>query len=75
MEYIGHTDPDDSVVVRGELDERKFIAFWLRAGRVTDAMNVNVWDVAEELRAIVAAERSVSVESLAGPSVALVDLA
>ena len=54
MEYVGHSDPGDAVVVRGSLDDRQFIAFWHRHGIVTAAMNVNVWDVVEELKAIIA---------------------
>ena len=34
-------------------DSGKFIAFWHREGVVTAAMNVNVWDVVEDLKAIV----------------------
>ena len=55
MEYVGHGDPGDAVVVRGSLADREFIAFWHRDGVVTAAMNVNVWDVVEDLKAIVAA--------------------
>ena len=53
MEYVGHADADDSVVLRGDLRAREVIAFWLRDGRVRAAMNVNVWDVNEQLRALV----------------------
>ena len=49
--------PDDAVVVRGDLDEREFIAFWHRDGVVTAAMNVNVWDVVEDLKAIIGGGR------------------
>ena len=35
----------DSVVVRGDLAKREFIAFWTAGGRVLAGMNVNVWDV------------------------------
>ena len=38
-------DAVDQVVVRGDLDKREFIAFWLHGGRVLAGMNVNVWDV------------------------------
>ena len=55
MEYVGHGDPGDDVVIRGSLHAREFIAFWHRRRRVTAAMNVNVWDVDDDLKAIVAA--------------------
>jgi 3-phenylpropionate/trans-cinnamate dioxygenase ferredoxin reductase subunit len=74
MEYVGHGSPDDDVVIRGNRDEREFIAFWQRDGAVTAAMNVNVWDVVEDLKAIVAGGRAVDATRLADPSVDLADL-
>ena len=53
MEYVGFGQPDDTVVIRGDLAGREFIAFWQRDGIVTAAMNVNVWDVVEDLKAII----------------------
>ena len=75
MEYVGHSDPGDAVVVRGSLDDRQFIAFWHRRGIVTAAMNVNVFDVVEELKAIIAGGRPLDPERLADPTVSLGDLA
>jgi len=74
MEYVGHGSPDDDVVIRGNRDEREFIAFWQRDGAVTAAMNVNVWDVVEDLKAIVAGGRAVDTARLADPSVDLAGL-
>jgi 3-phenylpropionate/trans-cinnamate dioxygenase ferredoxin reductase subunit len=71
MEYVGHHAPGDALLVRGNLDRREFIAFWHRAGVVTAAMNVNVWDVVDDLKAIVAAGRPVDLGRLADPTVAL----
>lgn len=53
MEYVGYAGSDDSVVVRGDRGTRELVAFWLRDGRVRAAMNVNVWDVNDQLRALV----------------------
>ncbi|WP_456696843.1 NAD(P)/FAD-dependent oxidoreductase [Aeromicrobium sp. P5_D10] len=53
MEYVGRGSPDDDVVVRGDRDTGEFIAFWLREGIVTAAMNVNIWDVNDDLRALI----------------------
>lgn len=72
MEYVGRSDPDDDVVIRGEESSGEFIAFWLRDGLVTAAMNVNVWDVSDALRATVG--HRVAPERLADTSVALEDL-
>jgi 3-phenylpropionate/trans-cinnamate dioxygenase ferredoxin reductase subunit len=55
MEYTGYTDPDsaDDVVIRGDTTTREFIAFWLNNGRLTAAMNVNMWDVTEPIRELI----------------------
>jgi 3-phenylpropionate/trans-cinnamate dioxygenase ferredoxin reductase component len=74
MEYVGHADPDDEVVVRGSLADREFIAFWRRDGAVTAAMNVNVWDVVEDLKAIIAGKRQVDPARLADAGVPLAEL-
>jgi 3-phenylpropionate/trans-cinnamate dioxygenase ferredoxin reductase subunit len=74
MEYVGHADRGDDVVVRGNLANRQFIAFWHRRGIVTAAMNVNVWDVVDELKAIIAAGRPLDPERLANPAVTLAEL-
>jgi 3-phenylpropionate/trans-cinnamate dioxygenase ferredoxin reductase subunit len=74
MEYVGHGSPDDALVIRGNRDEREFIAFWQRDGVVTAAMNVNVWDVVEDLKAIVAAGRPVDAARLADPGVDLAEV-
>lgn len=64
-EYRGFADPDnDRLVVRGELSTREFIAFWLRKGRVTAAMNVNMWDDGDALQALVDSSAEVSPEQL-----------
>jgi 3-phenylpropionate/trans-cinnamate dioxygenase ferredoxin reductase subunit len=56
MEYSGWTgDGYDAVVFRGEPQSREFIAFWLRESRVLAAMNLNVWDVQDDLRALITA--------------------
>jgi 3-phenylpropionate/trans-cinnamate dioxygenase ferredoxin reductase subunit len=75
MEYVGHSDPDDAVVVRGSLTDRQFIAFWHRDGVVTAAMNVNVWDVVDDLKAIAAAGRPLDPSLLSDPAVNLSELA
>ena len=53
MEYVGHADADHAVVLRGNLASRELIAFWLGDGHVRAAMNVNIWDVNDQLRALV----------------------
>jgi 3-phenylpropionate/trans-cinnamate dioxygenase ferredoxin reductase subunit len=75
MEYAGHSAPDDEVVFRGDPATREFIAFWLRDGRVSAGMNVNVWDVNEHLQELVRSGATVERERLADPDVPLDELA
>jgi 3-phenylpropionate/trans-cinnamate dioxygenase ferredoxin reductase component len=74
MEYAGHSQPGDEVVFRGDPAAREFIAFWLRDGRVTGGMNVNVWDVNEQIQALVRSGARVDPARLRDPDVALEDL-
>jgi 3-phenylpropionate/trans-cinnamate dioxygenase ferredoxin reductase subunit len=71
MEYAGHARPDDEVVFRGDPATREFIAFWLRDGRVVAGMNVNVWDVNEDIQALVRDGATVDTARLRDPDVAL----
>ena len=74
MEYSGLSSPGDTVVCRGDVGGREFLAFWLEDGRVQAAMNVNVWDVTDDLQALVRANRPVDARRLADPDVAVKDL-
>jgi 3-phenylpropionate/trans-cinnamate dioxygenase ferredoxin reductase subunit len=74
MEYHGHADPHDELVLRGDLEARKFIAFWLRDGQVRAAMNVNIWDVGDDLKALITASNQIDRRRLADPDVPLADV-
>jgi 3-phenylpropionate/trans-cinnamate dioxygenase ferredoxin reductase subunit len=72
MEYSGYVGRDgyDSVVYRGDRQSREFIAFWVKDGRVLAGMNVNVWDVQDQIRALIKAGyegKSVDLDRLADP--------
>ena len=69
MEYSGLAIDWDQVVFRGAVDQREFIAFWLKDGRVAAGMNVNVWDVADTIAMLVAAKTPVDPVALADPDV------
>jgi 3-phenylpropionate/trans-cinnamate dioxygenase ferredoxin reductase subunit len=75
LEYVGHSTADEEVVVRGDLGDRKFIAFWHRDGTVNAAMSVNVWDVVDHLKAIVGLARPADPLRLADLSITLEQLA
>ena len=55
MEYSGYRELADGaeLVVRGDLAGREFVAFWLKEGRVVAGMNVNVWDVNDEVQRLI----------------------
>ena len=72
MEYIGHAPRGayTQVVVRGDLASREFVAFWLDGEcRIKAAMNVNVWDVVDEVKPLITAGRAVDPERLSDPQV------
>lgn len=75
MEYSGHATDWDDIVVRGDVGGRRFIAFWLKERRVLAAMNVNTWDVTDQLQALIRSRLRVDPARLADPDIALTDLA
>jgi len=73
MEYSGYVPPGgyDRVVFRGDVGKREFIAFWLSGGRVLAGMNVNVWDVNDQVQELIRAGRRADPERLANPDIPL----
>jgi NADPH-dependent 2,4-dienoyl-CoA reductase/sulfur reductase-like enzyme len=57
MEAAGLSEPGtyDQVVYRGDREAVQFIAFWLSGGAVVAGMNVNVWDVNDDIQALIRA--------------------
>ena len=74
MEYAGYATEWDEVVFRGDVEGREFIAFWLADGRVVAGMNVNVWDVTDDIQALIRARRPVPVDRLKDPAIPLTEL-
>ena len=74
MEYSGYAPQWDEVVFRGDRAGGEFVAFWLREGRVTAGMNVNVWDVNEDVQALIRSRQQVKVAALTDPGVPLAAL-
>jgi 3-phenylpropionate/trans-cinnamate dioxygenase ferredoxin reductase component len=74
----------DEIVYRGATAEElvfeatghgpEFIMFWLSAGRVVAGMNVNVWDVADDIQALIRTSQPVPKDRLTDPTVPLADL-
>ena len=71
MEYSGYASQWDEVVFRGDPTSREFIAFWLLEGRVLAGMNVNVWDVNDDVQALIRARRPVDKARLTDPETPL----
>jgi len=76
LEYSGRGGRDDDLVIRGDLGKREYIAFWVSPedGRVTAGMNVNVWDVQDDIQALIASRDAVDREKLADDSVPLAEV-
>jgi 3-phenylpropionate/trans-cinnamate dioxygenase ferredoxin reductase subunit len=74
LEYSGRGGRDDDIVIRGDLDGREYLAFWLDGDRVTAGMNVNVWDVQDDIQALIASRDAVDREKLADDGVPLADV-
>jgi 3-phenylpropionate/trans-cinnamate dioxygenase ferredoxin reductase subunit len=76
MEAAGLPEPGhyDQVVFRGDPQTLEFIAFWLSDGAVVAGMNVNVWDVNDDIQALIRAGTSVDVSRLEDPDFPLTDL-
>jgi 3-phenylpropionate/trans-cinnamate dioxygenase ferredoxin reductase subunit len=76
MEYSGYPPLTEGaeVVYRGDRAKREFIAFWLHGDRVVAGMNVNVWDVNEDVQKLIKAGGPVDRARLVDESVALVEV-
>jgi 3-phenylpropionate/trans-cinnamate dioxygenase ferredoxin reductase component len=76
MECAGLPSPGryDQVLYRGNQATREFIAFWLSGGAVIAGMNVNVWDVNDDIQALIRAARPVDPARLTNPDIPLTDL-
>jgi len=76
METAGLPDPGsyDEVIYRGDKESLEFISFWLADRVVVAGMNVNVWDVNDDIQALIRSGETVDPDRLADPDIALSDL-
>jgi len=76
MEYLGHAPNGsyDQLVVRGDLAKREFVAFWLTDSRIIAAMNVNVWDVLDQIKPLIVGGTLIDTDLLADPDVSYATL-
>jgi 3-phenylpropionate/trans-cinnamate dioxygenase ferredoxin reductase component len=75
MEYSGFATDWDQVVFRGAHDNGEFVAFWVKDRRVLAGMNVNVWDVNEQVQALIRSRQQIDVGALEDPDTPLEALA
>jgi NADPH-dependent 2,4-dienoyl-CoA reductase/sulfur reductase-like enzyme len=73
MEYsgFGPMTKGAELVYRGDPDSHEFIVFWLAGGKVVAGMNVNVWDVNEDVQGVIRRGNTVDPAKLADESVPL----
>jgi NADPH-dependent 2,4-dienoyl-CoA reductase/sulfur reductase-like enzyme len=76
MEYSGYPPltRGAQVVYRGNLAGREFVAFWHRDGRVVAGMNVNVWDVNEDVQSLIRSARRVDLGRLTDTDIPIADV-
>jgi NADPH-dependent 2,4-dienoyl-CoA reductase/sulfur reductase-like enzyme len=76
MECAGLPSPGryDEVAYRGDRDAQEFIAFWLSRGIVIAGMNVNVWDVNDDIQSLIRSARQVDLSRLTNPDIPLLDV-
>ena len=68
MEYVGHAKDYERVVFRGDVGKREFVTFWLDGeSRVLAGMNVNVWDVLDDVKSLIRSRTPVDPDRLADP--------
>ena len=73
MEFSGYGPLMAGVepVFRGDVPGREFIAFWLADERVVAGMNVNVWDVNEQVQQLIRSRARIDRARLVDPAVPL----
>jgi len=76
MEYTGDIGPAgyDQVIFRRYPDSRQVIVFWLYEQRIHAGMNINVWDVADDIERLITSGRPINADDLADPAIQLTSL-
>ena len=73
MEYTGDIGPSgyDRVIFRRYPDPRQLIVFWLSGQRIQAGMNINIWDVADDIERLVESPHPAITDDLADPGIPL----
>jgi 3-phenylpropionate/trans-cinnamate dioxygenase ferredoxin reductase subunit len=76
MEYTGDIGPAgyDRVIFRRYADSGQMIGFWLYEQRILAGMNINIWDVADDIERLIQSERPINADDLGNPAIPLATL-
>ena len=76
MEYTGDIGPSgyDQVIFRRYPASAQLIVFWLSEQRVQAGMNINTWDVADDIERLVQSPHPADTDDLADPGIPLASL-
>jgi 3-phenylpropionate/trans-cinnamate dioxygenase ferredoxin reductase subunit len=64
MQYSGYATEWDEIIYRGASSDGEFIAFWIKDQRVIAGMNVNVWDVNEDVQRLIRSRQEINPAAL-----------
>jgi len=76
MEYTGDIGPAgyDRVIFRRYPDSGQVIVFWLSEQRIQAGMNINIWDVADDIARLIESASPLNADDLADPTIPLTSL-
>jgi 3-phenylpropionate/trans-cinnamate dioxygenase ferredoxin reductase subunit len=76
MEYTGDIGPAgyDRVIFRRYADSHQVKVFWLHEQRIQAGMNINIWDVADDIERLIKSGRPINADDLADPAIPLTSL-
>jgi 3-phenylpropionate/trans-cinnamate dioxygenase ferredoxin reductase subunit len=76
MEYTGDMGPTgyDRVIFRRHADSNEMIVFWLYEQRIQAGMNINIWDVADDIDRLIQSARPINADDLGNPAIPLASL-
>jgi 3-phenylpropionate/trans-cinnamate dioxygenase ferredoxin reductase subunit len=76
MEYTGDIGPAgyDRVIFRRYADSNQMIVFWLYEQRLQAGMNINIWDVADDIERLIQSARPINADDLGNPAIRLATL-
>jgi 3-phenylpropionate/trans-cinnamate dioxygenase ferredoxin reductase component len=76
MEYTGDIGPAgyDRVIFRRYADSNQMIVFWLYEQRLQAGMNINIWDVADDIERLIQSARPINAGDLGNPATPLATL-